>query len=81
MAKRKTPKLAPGWHRVTLNYNAWMVYFQSQRDGSPNKHDQVEAWLKANVTNHHWVFQGYYGGSVFDLKNESDALMFQLVFG
>ncbi len=78
---RKTPELSPGWHRVTLNYNAWMVYFQSQRDGSPNKHDQVEAWLKANVRKGHWVFQGYYGGSIFDFKNESDAVQFSLLWG
>ena len=77
---KKTPELAPGWHRVTLSYNPWMAYFQSIRGGE-NKHDSVTDWLKANVRKGQWVYVGYYGGSVFDLKNESDAVQLSLIWG
>ncbi len=64
-----------------MNYNAWTAYFQSQRDGSIGKHEQVTNWLNANVRKGQWVYVGYYGGSVFDLKNESDAVQLSLIWG
>ena len=78
---RKMPHLALGWHRVTLNYSAWSAYFQSQRDGSIGKHEQVTAWLKANLRKGQWIYHGYYGGSIFDFKTQSDAVQFSLIWG
>ncbi len=76
----KTPRLSPGWHRVSLNYNPWTTYFQ-ELQGQENKHNTVTAWLRANVRKGHWIYKGYYGGSIFDFKRQSDAVQFSLLWG